>query len=228
MDKNAEKIQCMFDGISPKYDLLNRVLSFRRDMCWRKKAATVAGIRDSDTILDLACGTGDMMLTIRNINKKCRIIGADFSQKMLLRGAEKVNEPLIAADACALPFCNGVFDKITIVFGFRNITDKPLALREMSRVLKIGGQVSILEFSRPSKLFSKIYWFYFRFILPRVGAIISGHKYAYGYLPESVINFPCETEYRKILTEAGFSDISFTPYDLGICTATMAVKTDNS
>ncbi len=225
MDKNAEKIQSMFDAISPRYDLLNRVLSFRRDVRWRKKAVAALGVDDGDTVLDLACGTGDMILTIRAANKTCEITGADFSQQMLVHGRKKVEAPLVAADACALPFPDGIFDKITMAFGFRNVTDKPLALREMFRVLKDGGRICILEFSQPkSKLFSKLYWFYFRFILPRAGAVVSGHKKAYTYLPESVMSFPGETEYRKMLAVAGFTDISFIPYDLGICTAAMAGK----
>ena len=225
MVTGAEQIRSMFDSISPAYDLLNRLLSFGRDMRWRKRAAAAIGFCDGDYALDLACGTGDMITAIRAFNGKCRIVGADFSQRMLALCKKKVRAEIVAADACALPFKDAVFDKVTMVFGFRNVMDKPLALSELFRVLKSGGRVAILEFSKPNFLFSHFFLFYFRFVLPRIGAVLSGHKRAYSYLPESVMRFPDEAEYRKMLEKAGFSDICFTPYDFGICTVAMAVKT---
>ena len=215
----------MFNDISPRYDLLNRIISFRRDVAWRKKAIKRLGIDKGDRVLDLACGTGDMILNIQKAQPDAEVIGGDFSIQMLIHGKKKVNVPLVAADACALPFESEQFDKITMVFGFRNVVDKPQALREMYRVLKKGGKFCILEFSQPkSKLFSKLYWFYFKSILPRVGRLVSRHESAYTYLPVSVEHFPQEEEYRQMITDAGFSNISFTPYDFGICTAAIAEK----
>jgi demethylmenaquinone methyltransferase/2-methoxy-6-polyprenyl-1,4-benzoquinol methylase len=224
-EEKAKNIQNMFDNISWRYDLLNRVLSFRRDVRWRKLAIKKLDPKNTDKILDLACGTGDMMLTLRDLAPESTIIGGDFSLQMLKMGQKKVNDPLVAADATLLPFESESFDKITMAFGFRNVTDKPKALREIFRVLKPGGKMCILEFSQPrSKIFSKLYWFYFKTILPRVGALVSKSQDAYTYLPQSVENFPREEEYRKMIAEAGFVDLTLTWYDLGICNAAIAQK----
>jgi demethylmenaquinone methyltransferase/2-methoxy-6-polyprenyl-1,4-benzoquinol methylase len=131
----------------------------------------------------------------------------------------------LAADACALPFADASFDKITIAFGFRNIPDKPKALNEAHRVLKEGGVLGILEFSKPeTKIFSALYWFYFKYLLPLAGAVISGHKSAYTYLPISVKNFPGEREYLAMVNEAGFINAKLIPYDFKICSLLMAEK----
>ena len=225
MNQKAKDIQNMFDAISPRYDMLNRVLSFRRDVGWRKKTVRRLKLADKAKVLDLACGTGDMILTLQATQPSADITGADFSTQMLAQGRKKVNVPLVAADACMLPFEDKSFDLITMVFGFRNVTDKPKALAEMRRVLKDGGRICILEFSKPkSKIFSAFYWFYFKTILPLVGRLVSKHKDAYTYLPDSVENFPSEDEYRRMILDAGFGEPAFKPYDFGICTATTAAK----
>lgn len=224
-ENRAKNIQDMFDKISPKYDFLNRVLSFRRDVAWRKKSVKKLGINNSDAVLDLACGTGDMILTILKQAPECKITGGDFSVQMLKQASRKVTVPLVAADAGAMPFADDSFSKITIAFGFRNVVDKQKALHEMFRVLKNGGKLCILDFSSPkSKVFSKIYWFYFDKILPLIGRLISKHNAAYSYLPESVKHFPKDAEYKKMIVNAGFENVSFTAYDLGICTAAISEK----
>ncbi|MDR2884396.1 MAG: bifunctional demethylmenaquinone methyltransferase/2-methoxy-6-polyprenyl-1,4-benzoquinol methylase UbiE [Deferribacteraceae bacterium] len=224
-EEKAKNIQNMFNNISWRYDLLNRVLSFRRDVRWRKLSIRKLDPQNSDTILDLACGTGDMILTLRKLAPKSVIIGGDFSLQMLKMGQKKVTEQLVAADATCLPFADKSFDKVTMAFGFRNVTDKPKALREIHRVLKDGGKMCILEFSQPkSKIFSKLYWFYFKQVLPRVGALVSKSKDAYTYLPQSVENFPREEAYRQMIAEAGFKDLTLTWYDFGICNAAIAKR----
>jgi demethylmenaquinone methyltransferase/2-methoxy-6-polyprenyl-1,4-benzoquinol methylase len=153
-------------------------------------------------------------------------VGADFSVPMLYEARKKnISSHILAADACALPFANSSFDKVTIAFGFRNIPDKPKALSEAHRVLKEGGVLGILEFSKPeTKIFSALYWFYFKYILPIAGTIISGHKSAYTYLPLSVKNFPGEREYLSMVNEAGFTNTKLIPYDFKICSLLMAEK----
>ena len=222
MAVESKKIQKMFDDISSRYDLLNRVLSFRRDVRWRKKSIQKLGIGAGDLVLDLACGTGDMILMMP---ADAFVIGADFSKNMLKVASDKVKAPLVAADATVLPFGDNIFNKLTITFGFRNVEDKQQALKEMYRVLKPGGKLCILEFSKPkSKIFSAIYWLYFDFVLPLVGRLVSGHESAYKYLPESVKDFPPEGEYRLMIERAGFGSLAFICYDFGICTAAIANK----
>lgn len=216
----------MFNAISGRYDLLNRSLSFRRDLRWRKKCVRAMRVAAGERIADLACGTGDMITALRRSQPDCEVTGADFSLQMLTRAREKTDAPLVAADVCALPFPDGYFDRITMAFGFRNVMDKRRALSEMARVLKSGGRISILEFSEPKGfLFSKLYRFYFRVVLPVVGRAVSGHKDAYAYLPESVKNFPPEEEYRQMVKAAGFSDPAIASYDFGICGVLTAEKT---
>jgi demethylmenaquinone methyltransferase/2-methoxy-6-polyprenyl-1,4-benzoquinol methylase len=219
----------MFDGISRSYDLLNHLLSFGRDKRWRKRAVQALEVRPKDRILDIACGTGDMLTAIKAASPSLFAVGCDFSTRMVKVAKKKdVPAPLVVADACALPFEEGVFDKITLAFGFRNIPNKTKALNEAHRVLKTGGVLSILEFSKPkSRLFSALYWFYFKYILPLAGALISGHKSAYSYLPESVKNFPDDSRYLAMVTEAGFTGAKLTPYDFGICSLLTAEKRGN-
>jgi demethylmenaquinone methyltransferase/2-methoxy-6-polyprenyl-1,4-benzoquinol methylase len=216
----------MFDDISPKYDLLNHLLSFGRDIKWRRRATQALNVREQDRVLDVACGTGDMLSAIKAAHPAVFAVGGDFSTRML-QEARKKNIPayLTAADACALPFAESSFDKVTMVFGFRNIPDKPKALREAHRVLKIGGVLGILEFSKPkTKFFSALYWLYFKYLLPLAGSIVSGHKSAYSYLPASVMTFPNDTQYLEMLSAAGFVNAKITPYDLGICSLLTAEK----
>lgn len=224
-DNKANNIQNMFNSISGRYDLLNHLLSFRRDVRWRERCIKAVAPKDTDTLLDLACGTGDMMIEVLKKAPGIDIIGGDFSLNMLKEAHKKTSSPLVAADACSLPFADESFDKITMAFGFRNVVDKQKALNEMFRVLKPGGALAILEFSQPkSKIFSALYWFYFKTILPVIGAVISRNKSAYSYLPQSVQNFPPDAEYRAMVRQAGFNEPEITPYDLGICCLMMAKK----
>jgi len=226
LEKKSKEIQDMFNNIAPRYDLLNRVLSFRTDVRWRKKAIKLVDIKDETTVLDLACGTADMMIELLKRTNGIKLIGGDFSYNMLRIGKEKLPDGMFSvSDAHCLPFQNESFDRITIAFGFRNVTDKPTGLKEMYRVLKPGGRACILEFSQPEGFFfSRLYRLYFTKILPFIGGIISGNRKAYEYLPDSVYKFPKRDEYRRIVLEAGFSDVQFNPLTFGICDATILIK----
>ncbi|BAI81099.1 ubiquinone/menaquinone biosynthesis methyltransferase [Deferribacter desulfuricans SSM1] len=226
MNEQSKKIQGMFDSIAGKYDLLNRLLSFRRDVYWRKKAISLLKINEGSRILDLACGTGDMLLELKKMKVKCNVIGGDFSFNMLMIAKKKLNDlPLTCADAHFLPFKDESFDYITIAFGFRNVTDKEKGLKEMYRVLKKGGKACILEFSQPdNKFFSKVYRFYFTKVLPFIGGLISGNRSAYEYLPDSVYKFPKKDKYEKMILSAGFKKVEFNPLTFNICDATICYK----
>jgi demethylmenaquinone methyltransferase/2-methoxy-6-polyprenyl-1,4-benzoquinol methylase len=216
----------MFDNIAGRYDLLNRLLSFRTDVRWRKKAIKLAGIAKGQTVLDLACGTADMMIEMDRRVEGVTLVGGDFSYNMMLIGKEKFQKGAFSvADAHCLPFADKSFDRITISFGFRNVTDKPKGLKEMHRVLKDGGKLCILEFSQPEgPVFSRLYRLYFTKILPFIGGIISGNRKAYEYLPDSVYKFPKRDAYRQMILEAGFSEAVFNPMSFGICDATICIK----
>jgi len=218
----------MFNDIAHKYDFLNRVLSFRADVRWRKKAIKLAGIKSGQTVLDLACGTADMMIEMDNRIGGVNLVGGDFSYNMLKLGYDKFPAASFSvSDAHTLPFKDNSFDRITISFGFRNVTDKPKGLKEMHRVLKKGGKLCILEFSQPEGFFfSRLYRLYFTKILPFIGGIISGNRGAYEYLPDSVYKFPKRDAYRAMVLEAGFESIDFNPMSFGICDATICHKGD--
>lgn len=226
MEQKSKEIQQMFDNIAGRYDLLNRLLSFRTDVRWRKKAIKLAGIAKGQTVLDLACGTADMMIEMDRRVEGVTLVGGDFSYNMMLIGKEKFQKGAFSvADAHCLPFADKSFDRITISFGFRNVTDKPKGLKEMHRVLKDGGKLCILEFSQPEgPVFSRLYRLYFTKILPFIGGIISGNRKAYEYLPDSVYKFPKRDAYRQMILEAGFSEAVFNPMSFGICDATICIK----
>jgi len=228
-DSAARAVREMFTAIAPRYDLLNHVLSFNVDrMWWRRTARTFRHIltRPEARILDLCCGTGDMTLALRRQAGKAapQILGADFSHAMLQRAAAKsaataptVTIPnWIEADALNLPFPRGHFDLVTSAFGFRNLADYDAGLREIARVLRPGGECGILDFGEPKGAIGALYRFYFKQILPRVGTVISGVRGPYAYLPASVERFPAPEEMLSRMKNAGFAEVSWTPYTFGI------------
>lgn len=226
MEERSKQIQQMFNNIAPKYDLLNRLLSFRRDVYWRKRAISLLNVRDGMTVLDLACGTGDMILELQKKVKNVKILGADFSKNMLeIAKGKGVDAPFVNADAHYLPFKNNSFDRVMIAFGFRNVVNKELGLSELYRVLKDDGVLCILEFSQPEGvIFSKIYRFYFLKVLPFIGGVISGNRDAYSYLPDSVYKFPKKDDYKRMILDAGFKKVEFNFMTFGICNAALCYK----
>lgn len=206
-------IRQMFDEIAPRYDLLNRLLSFGVDRRWRRIAVRQLAVPADGRVLDVATGTGDVALEIaRQTAPSVRIVGADFTQGMLVRGREKVAASpyrgritLVNAPCEALPHPAGVFDGVTIAFGIRNVVDRECGLREMTRVLKPGGRAVILEFATPrSRLFRAVYLFYFHQLLPRLGGMLS-RRSAYQYLPESVQEFPDRATFLGMMGDAGLT-----------------------
>jgi demethylmenaquinone methyltransferase/2-methoxy-6-polyprenyl-1,4-benzoquinol methylase len=189
----------MFGRIAPRYDLLNHLLSLNIDRYWRARTvARVAHIleRPGAQVLDVCCGTGDLMLALESRGPSSKVFGTDFSHPMLVAAREKTGKRglragLFEADALELPIADAAFDLITIAFGFRNLTNYRSGLVELRRLLKPGGTLAILEFSTPpNALLARAYDFYSRSILPTIGGMISGSREAYTYLPESVRKFP--------------------------------------
>jgi demethylmenaquinone methyltransferase / 2-methoxy-6-polyprenyl-1,4-benzoquinol methylase len=210
-------VERMFAGIAPRYDLLNHLLSFNVDRSWRK--ALVQKVRPAlenprAIVLDLCCGTGDVYLDFSAV-AAAQVIGADFCHPMLTAANAKakrknITPALLEADALALPFADGELDCVAIAFGFRNLANYRAGLAELLRVLKPGGQVAILEFSHPSNIFVKLgYGLHSRVILPTVGAIVSGSREAYSYLPSSIRKFPRAPELADMMRSAGFARAEF-------------------
>ena len=220
----ATWVRGMFGSIAPRYDLLNHLLSLNIDRYWR--ARTVKRVSDvlarpGARVLDLCCGTGDLMLALQ-ARSGALVYGSDFCHPMLVAAHHKVEQrrvrsALFEADALRLPVADASVDLITIAFGFRNLSNYQQGLHELMRVLSPGGSTAILEFSTPpNPVLSRLYDFYSRAILPTIGGWISGSKEAYSYLPESVRKFPGAEDLAEQMREAGFANVRFERMTAGI------------
>lgn len=222
----AIAVRKMFDEIAPRYDFLNHALSLNVDrLWWRRAACSFAHIlrRSDASVLDLCAGTGDLSVALHGEAVKQggspQIYALDFSHPMLQHGLKKYVQRSIQpleADALRLPLASSSMDLVVSAFGFRNLANYDSGLREIWRVLKPGGEVGILDFSEPGGLLGKLYGFYFRRVLPRIGALISGTSGPYEYLPESVHKFPSPQQMLARMREAGFREPTWTPYTFGI------------
>ncbi len=215
-EKKRADVESMFDSIAWRYDFLNHFLSFNFDKLWRKRAIKIISqAYESPLILDVATGTGDLAIAAMKIRPK-GISGIDISQKMLEIGREKIREKgygekieLIYGDSEAIPFDDREFDVVMVAFGVRNFSNPLKGLKEMKRVVRDGGMIMVLEFSKPSGFpFKPLYNFYFRNILPLFGRLFSKDRAAYRYLPDSVMKFPDNEKFLELLVQAGWSDSS--------------------
>ena len=210
---SRDKVEAMFDSISHRYDLLNRLLSLGTDKRWRRRAVNVIGkhVRASK-ILDVATGTGDLAIEALRLNPD-QITGIDISEKMLAAGLEKIDRQgykekirLIKGDSEKILFPDHYFDVVMSAFGVRNFENTVTGLREMLRVIRPGGMIMVLEFSRPSWFpLRQLYGFYFTRILPWIGRKVSGDPDAYSYLPDSVMAFPDNEDFLALLRNVGFA-----------------------
>ena len=228
------QVEEMFDKISPKYDLLNHLLSFHIDKIWRKRAIESLRSRNPEKILDVATGTGDFALAAMRL-KNAMVTGVDISEGMLEIGQSKIEKKGLSgriqmqkADSENLPFGDHLFDAVTVGFGVRNFENLGKGLAEIFRVLRPGGVLAVLEFSKPRKApFRQLYYFYFSHVLPLLGRFISKHSSAYSYLPESVKEFPDGNDFTVILENTGFVNPEFFPLTFGIATLYLAIKPQN-
>lgn len=205
-------ISDMFSRIAKRYDLANDLLSLGTHRLWKRKALEILQLNPHGKFLDLCCGTGDFLL------RTGQGIGADLSFEMLVKARQRnLQSPLLCADAGTLPFKNETFDNVVIGFGIRNIPDPLSALCEIYRVLKKGGRLVVLEFSRPrGKIFSKIYFFYLTKILPWVGGLVSGNAEAYHYLARTIQSFPSGSDFLDLMKKAAFINTGSNEVSLGI------------
>jgi len=226
-----EQVASMFDSISPRYDLLNRVLSLGIDTIWRKKAINLLKADKPERILDVATGTADLAIEALRINPK-QVVGVDISAGMLAMGEEKLRKrkledriKLVLGDSEGLPFENNEFDAATVAFGVRNFEHLLEGLKDIQRVLKPGAKLVVLEFSKPNTFpVKQLYNFYFRFILPVVGRMVSKDSAAYTYLPASVQVFPEGKAFLGYMERAGFVNNQEKRLTFGICSIYVGQK----
>ncbi len=226
-----DQVAKMFNNISPKYDLLNHLLSLGIDIHWRKKAIKLLKSENPKTILDVATGTGDFAIQSLDLDPD-KVIGVDISDGMLEIGRQKLTRKkldhrikLENGDSENLNFEDNIFDAVIVAFGVRNFENLKNGLTGMHRVLKKNGRVVILEFSKPTVFpFKQLYNFYFNAILPIIGKVISKDNSAYTYLPESVKAFPEGSTFLKILNDIGFNQTKCIPLTFGICSIYTGTK----
>lgn len=226
-----EYVRSLFDAIAYRYDLLNHLLSGGVDLYWRRSAIEYFVPLRPQRILDVATGTADLSLAALRL-APTEVIGVDISEPMLEVGRTKIKRKgkesiirLQTGEAENLAFPEGSFDASMVAFGARNFEDLDKGLSEMFRVLRTGGRIVVLEFSRPRSFpFKQLYMFYFRTILPVVGRLISKDKAAYQYLPDTVMRFPEGEEFLRHLRSAGFSEVTEQRLTFGIATIYSGVK----
>ena len=224
-ERKKTQVSKMFDNIAPYYDFLNRLLTLRIDVLWRKKAISLLKESQPKRILDVATGTADVAIMMSKQLNAEEIIGMDISKEMLAVGQKKIEKKglenhikLEYGDSENLSYTDNSFDAVTVAFGVRNFEDLEKGLAEIKRVLKPGGQLVILEFSKPTVFpFKQGYNFYFKYILPNIGRFTSKDPKAYEYLYRSVQAFPDGDAFLNILNKTGFNNTQCTQLSLGIC-----------
>lgn len=223
-ESKKAQVADMFDNISPRYDLLNRLLSGGIDIYWRKKAVRKLATARPQLILDIATGTADLAIEALHSLQPEKIIGVDISEGMLAFGRKKLAKmglqdkiELRSGDSEALPFADNTFDAAMVSFGVRNFENLDKGLADICRVLKPGGMLMVLEFSQPTAFpIKQLYAFYSLHILPRIGKTISKDGAAYSYLPESVKAFPYGEDFLRHMRGAGFTDTQCETLTFGI------------
>jgi demethylmenaquinone methyltransferase/2-methoxy-6-polyprenyl-1,4-benzoquinol methylase len=228
--EKAERVRSVFDSVAPKYDVMNDLMSAGLHRIWKRYTLTVANPQPGQQVLDIAGGTGDLSLAFAaKVGPTGRVVHTDINEAMLREGRNRLLDkglvlPTLVCDAEKLPFATGSFDFVSVAFGLRNMTHKDQALAEMLRVLKTGGRLLVLEFSRVAKPLEKAYDWYSFNVLPKLGQLVAKDEHSYRYLAESIRMHPGQEELRQLMKAAGFGHVDVHNLSAGVVALHVGIK----
>jgi demethylmenaquinone methyltransferase / 2-methoxy-6-polyprenyl-1,4-benzoquinol methylase len=226
----ARRVRGVFDSVAPRYDLMNDLMSLGLHRAWKAYAVLVANLRPGDQVLDIAGGTGDLALAFaKKVGPTGRVVHTDINEAMLRTGRDRLLDaglalPTLVCDAEKLPFESASFDLVSVAFGLRNMTHKDIALAEMNRVLKPGGKLLVLEFSKVAKPLEKAYDWYSFNVLPQLGKLVAGDDASYRYLAESIRMHPTQEELKVLMKNSGFGHVDYHNLTGGIVALHVGIK----
>jgi len=228
--EKAKHVRGVFDSVAPKYDLMNDLMSMGMHRAWKAFTVQVADIHEGYQVLDIAGGTGDLAMAFsKKVGKSGQVVHTDINEAMLRTGRDRlidagISLPTLVCDAEKLPFPNNHFDVVSVAFGLRNMTHKDVALAEMNRVLKPGGKLLVLEFSKVAPPLEKIYdWYSFK-ILPKLGQLVAGDDASYRYLAESIRMHPGQEELKTLMKNNGFGHVDYHNMSGGLVALHVGIK----
>jgi len=228
--EKAQHVRSVFDSVAPSYDVMNDLMSAGLHRVWKRYTLTVANPQPGDQVLDIAGGTGDLSLAFaKKVGPTGRVVHTDINEAMLREGRNRLLDlgvllPTLVCDAEQLPFESNSFDLVSVAFGLRNMTHKDRALAEMQRVLKPGGKLLVLEFSRVAKPLEKAYDWYSFNILPKLGKLVANDEDSYRYLAESIRMHPSQEELRQLMKTAGFGHVDVHNLSAGVVALHLGIK----
>ncbi len=228
--EKARHVRSVFDSVAPKYDLMNDLMSMGLHRAWKAYTVMTANLKEGDTVLDIAGGTGDLALAFsKKVGQSGRVVHTDINEAMLRTGRNRLLDagvalPTMVCDAEKLPFPDGSFDVVSVAFGLRNMTHKDTALAEMNRVLKAGGRLLVLEFSKVAVPLEKVYdWYSFK-VLPQLGKLVAGDDSSYRYLAESIRMHPGQDELKAMMHKGGFGHVDYHNLTGGVVALHVGIK----
>jgi demethylmenaquinone methyltransferase/2-methoxy-6-polyprenyl-1,4-benzoquinol methylase len=228
--EKAQHVRGVFDSVASKYDVMNDLMSAGLHRVWKAYTVKVANLREGDQVLDIAGGTGDLALAFaKKVGASGRVVHTDINEAMLSTGRDRLLNcgvvlPTLVCDAEKLPFADGRFDVVSVAFGLRNMTHKERALQEMCRVLKPGGKLLVLEFSKVAKPLEKMYDWYSFNVLPPLGKLVAGDDSSYRYLAESIRMHPGQQELKSLMKNSGFGHVDFHNLSAGVVALHVGIK----
>lgn len=228
--EKASRVRGVFDSVAPKYDLMNDLMSMGLHRAWKAYTVMVANLREGDQVLDIAGGTGDLSQAFaKKVGASGNVVHTDINEAMLRTGRDRLLDaglalPTLVCDAEKLPFPTDHFDLVSVAFGLRNMTHKDVALAEMARVLKPGGKLLVLEFSKVAKPLEKVYDWYSFSVLPRLGKLVAGDDASYRYLAESIRMHPDQATLKALMQANGFGHVDFHNLAGGVVALHVGIK----
>jgi len=228
--EKAQHVRGVFDSVASKYDVMNDLMSMGLHRVWKAYTVQLANLKEGDQVLDIAGGTGDLSMAFaKKVGVTGRVVHTDINEAMLTTGRDRLLDhglalPTLVCDAEKLPFPDNHFHVVSVAFGLRNMTHKDVALREMCRVLKPGGKLLVLEFSKVAKPLEKAYdWYSFK-VLPQLGKLVAGDADSYRYLAESIRMHPSQEDLKTLMKNSGFGHVDFHNLSAGVVALHMGIK----